>query len=206
MHASGRRGEWTRHSLCIFSLDRRRQASRATAVPQRKCWLTATGCTLITATMLGSTSLGAHRCNLLRKCGAGRSLACWAGVAPALTPWRVLRARRHARADGVVVRASPGGGAVWPAALAPMARTAASSHPTRASRSVQVHSAVGRWSLQRETLGTHASKRALGTSRLAQFDRGLAQFACTVRTDDTLLRAALMWVLVLRSRRSRNGF
>jgi hypothetical protein len=39
-------------------------------------------------------------------------------------------------------------------------------------------------SLQRETLGAHASKRALGTSRLAQFDRGL----CTVRLHSSYRR------------------
>jgi hypothetical protein len=190
MHASGRRGEWTRHSLCIFSLDRRRQASSATVVPQRKCSLTAAGCALITATMLGSRSLGAQRCNLLRKCSTGRSLACRAGVAPAgaVSARRSPRGElsehgaRHVRGWGRPRRAQRG--AAWPAALAPSARRRRSSDPIRASRSVQVHSAVQQPTLQRETLGAHASKRALGTSRLAQFACGL----CTVRLHSSYRR------------------
>jgi hypothetical protein len=212
MHASGRRGEWTRHSLCIFSLDRRRQASRATVVPQRKCSLTAAGCALITATMLGSRPLGAHRCNLLRKCSTGRLLAYRAGVAAAgaISARRSPRGEfsehgaRHVRRVGSSSTRSGErrGPPRWRRARAAAASVIRSVHrdPCKCTaRSSNPRCSEKHWA---PTLPNARSARA----GLHSSPAGFAQFACTVRTDDTLLRATLMWVLEPRSLRSRNEF
>ncbi len=143
--------------------------------------------------------------------GPVAGLSGWCGcsgghLGPTLTSRRVQRARRPARAAGGVVldalRGERRGPPRWRRARAAAASVIRSVHrdPCKCTaRSSNPRCSEKHWA---PTLPNARSARA----GLHSSPAGFAQFACTVRTDDTLLRATLMWVLEPRSLRSRNEF